>query len=268
MIPSEWKRQRDLVVVALAALFCLLLAALAPAAWLRTVPMLVFVLALPGYALHAGLFPSREIPLLDRSLLVLALSISATALGALLVQLVFDLGRLSWALLLAAVTWAGCAWAVRRRKVVRSDAAPASRPPRLRRGRRAGASAPIGALGTLALLASVGVAVAAIAVAVGGAQERSTVQFAELSVIRPKIAGLPADQIDLEVQNEERRAHDYLVRLRRVDGAPREWSLSLDPGASWQQSLPLSTVPGEGRVRVALYREGDLYRRVDVEGPE
>jgi uncharacterized membrane protein len=269
VIPSEWRRERDLRAAALLALVCVLLAVVAPPAWLRTGPMLLLVLVLPGYALCAALLPSRSIPALDRSLLVLALSISATALGALVVQVAFDLGRFSWALLLAAVTWGACAWAARRRVASRSDGAGGAAAASARRAPDAQAPrAPVavGALGALALIASAAIAVAAIAVAVDGADEQGTVQFAELSAVQPEVAGLPADQVDLAVQNDESASRDYVLRLRREkQGAPREWAVALDPGARWEQSVPLSAIPGEGRVRVALYRDGALYRRVDVE---
>jgi len=264
---GNWKP--DLVVVAAIALVGLAVAALSLPSWLRAAPLLALLFVLPGYGLAAALLPPRAMSWGERALLVLLLSISASILGALAVQLFFDLSLLSWATFLAVITWLACAAATSRRASSGLSGRPASALSGWRQIRALGARA-LGAIEPFAavtFLAAAAVAIGAIVIAVRGVHDQQIqTRFSALwAVPSPIGAGAAADQLDLGLLNREGRSTDYRVRLRRVGESSREWEIQLDNRQRWERALPLESIPGEGTILVALYRDGELYSRAEVE---
>ena len=133
---SEFLRRRrspDLVVACALAGAAVLVSIVSPGGWLQGVVLVPFVLAAPGMAIAAAVFPSRNVELEDRIVYSFVFSISAAALGGLLVQIALGLGRSAWLCLLVVIVLAASAVAQRRGdgvpiQSVRPPLPPACRP--------------------------------------------------------------------------------------------------------------------------------------------
>ena len=147
--PVRRPAHADLLVAAalavLAAFFALVAGIPTPARIVVAIPV---VFAAPGYTVTEALLPRRDRGPVERVLLAVALSISVSVLGGLLLNLLpAGLTRTTQTLLLGVVTLAGAAAAaVRRRAVASATTDGASRPPtgtgRARGACRLPASAP------------------------------------------------------------------------------------------------------------------------------
>src|SRR5512139_3161335 len=112
----------DLLAVMIIAALSAALALVLPAdSIVRLMCALPLVLFLPGYAITAALFPPRSLGVPERLLFSLGLSVIATALTGLALNVTpWGLQTSTWAIALAAIVWLACAIAWRRR---RQDAA-------------------------------------------------------------------------------------------------------------------------------------------------
>jgi hypothetical protein len=106
-------RNRDLLLVAALAVICALLSATVDVSAIRIPAGLILELLLPGYALGALALPRRELSVAERALLAVGGSLALTALGGLLLDVLpGHMGRVPWAILLAAVTLIATAAAI------------------------------------------------------------------------------------------------------------------------------------------------------------
>lgn len=217
----------------------------------RIALMLPFALAAPGYALTAALLPRTPLGISGRSLLTLGMSLAwCVILGMVLNQTGRGLNRQSWTVALLASTIAATAAAFfRRRSRTKSARDRQSSLPSRRQALLLG----------LAILVTVG----AVAVARFGATREPTTQVTQLWML----PGSNADTVRLGVRNLETSTTTY--RLRLADGAVPlgEWpGISLDPGATWEQTVTLSvTLQIGARVEAFLYRmdtPDTIYRQV------
>jgi hypothetical protein len=243
---------RDLAIVIGLALLGLLVALFPAPTWFRAAVLLPLVLALPGYALAACLFPPRSIDPADRVVYVVALSLAVTALGSIVTQLVTGLDRVSWTLMLVTVTTVAGAAGLARRGPQR-----ARRPARKRR--LPGAESPLAAaISTLML-------VAAAAIARQGAESHgSAARFTSLSVI-PRQYGGKIVSLAIAVQNREGTDSRYLLRLSHSGFPTRDLSLIVPRRARWRTVVRVRPLPGRGPVDVSLYKDGRLYRQSLIE---
>lgn len=235
-----------LATVALALLG--LLVALAPAEiWIRVAVLAPLALVLPGYALAAALFPPGSIPPAERAVYSTALSVAAAVLSGVLAQLLVDLDREVWALLLFAVVLAASAVAQRRR-------------PRPRAAGAGGSLPRPGPLSAAALLAAVVLAGWAVEISSRGARaDRDETRFTELWVQPARSGGGPAAAIG--VGNHEGRPVSYRVEASRRGTVLAEWEIGLADGRRWQASLPLAGISPARPLLVTLLRGGEVYRR-------
>jgi uncharacterized membrane protein len=244
----------DLVATASLALLGLLAALLEVEPAIRVVLALPMALLLPGYALAAVLLPRRSVPVAERAIYALALSIVVTVLSGVVVQLVLGLDRVVWAFVLAFVTVAICLRAERRRGGGASsgDRSLPSLP----------SLAPSWPISLLAIVAAVGMAGWAISLASSGARnERDQYRFTELWVLPAGGSGAE-DTVSIGVASHRRIRSSYHVRVASAGAVLATRIVQLDPGERWHTVL---RVPGIGKrnpLEVTLRRKGSVYRRV------
>ena len=250
MSPSR-RGSLDLAVVCAASLLCAVLVALPLGGLVSGLLLVPLVLVLPGYALAAALFPPGTIPREERLVYIFALSVGATALGGLLWQLAFKLEQATWVLILVLVTLAAAAVALRRRAVART---PLQTPhlPSLPRP---------GAATALALLAAVTLTVLAVRSATAGLQDqRGEAHFSGLWAVPTGAGG-----IETGVSNHQGAVHRFGLFVEREGVVLRGWKRRLGATQSEAFSLDPSQLTGRGPVTVSLFRDGELYRRVEIQ---
>lgn len=247
-LAARWSR--DLTAVIALAGLGLALALLPGAGRLEDAVLLLLVLALPGYALAAAFFQPGSIPAAERTVYVIALSVAVTGLGGLLVQVLFDLDRGVWValLLIATVT---SAWIARRRRELLPFE---SSSPRF--------EAPgVSPLAVVATALAIGIVAGAFSIAVSSTRDsRAAAHFAELWLL-PRPGGDPTERtVSIGVRNHEGRAVSFRLQAARGTEILATRTVRLDRGETWQTSLrtppPTATMP----LRVALLREGRVYR--------
>lgn len=239
------------LAVAAAALVAALLAG--GGAWLRVAVAVPFALVLPGLALTGAAFPAGRLATAERLLLSLGLSLAVIVLGGLLLNLTpWGLRVGSWAVLLSLTTAvAGGIGLARRRRQPAAVGTPGGR-----------------SLGW-AQIALCGLAVLVLAGAMGltvhGAQGQATVGFTQLWMTQGEGGGAA----NLGLSNREPATTEFRLQFE-VDGrVRRSWTLSLAPGETWTQAVPLpSDLPQTATIEGVLYR-GDapsvVYRRVKLQ---
>ncbi len=248
-----YRTSKDLLLVSLVAS----LAALS--AWLGlTLPFfqalfgLALVLFAPGYALTAALFPPRTLGFAERLLFTVALSLVCTVLGSLVLYwLNVALRPVSWALMLAAITYYASliAW-LRRRSI--GPALPAF-------------NLSLAQAGTLGLA---GLAVvAALSLARVPSSHAVLEGYTVLWVLPTDAADPPGVRIGITSMEFTPERYRLLVT---VDGKPmRQWAnISLGPGDKWEAIVPLSVQgTGPGKIEATLYRLDNpnvVYRQVSL----
>jgi hypothetical protein len=230
-----------------------LAAAIIPAPdWLRVPLLAALVLVLPGYAIAAACFGPRDLPPAERSVYVVAFSIATAALGGLALQVVLALGRVHWVIFLAAVT-AGATI------VARARGTPINSTPR-----RTPSMNPFAVAG---LIVAACLAVASIAIATDGAREqRAESHFTSLWALpEGGLDALATAPLAIGVHNHEGAATRYLLVVTRDDRTELRRRRTLESNEAWRLVLPPPPDAG-GAIRVSLYRGGDLYRQVVLEG--
>ncbi len=220
---------------------------------LRAVVLLPLVLAAPGYAVAAALFPGR-IGLLERTVLTVALSVAAWTLTGLAAQVVFDLGRGAYLAIGLFTVLAGSLVAQLRRQ---------GSPPR--RGNAGPHLVPAIVAGTACL------AIVATAIALASAAERREVNRAEFSALwiaplSENEAGRGEEEVVVGVQNHEGATADYMLRVVRMGRTIKAWRIHLPDGRSWSNHL--LTAEERGPLVATLFVDGNLYRRVKLEPGE
>jgi uncharacterized membrane protein len=221
---------------------------------------LPLVLIVPGHALTAVLWDRYPLGLPERLALAIGTSLALAALSAILLDRTpLGIGGGQQTLLLGLVALAGIIWVLTRDmgegSIPRSVGAPARR-------------SPVASLRWRQVVL-LGMAVAIVA---------SAVAYSANSALRPPGAGftqswINLDQgqtgaVDLGLENDERQAETYRLRLS-VDGRQvREWrEVTLRPGQKWSTSSSLPPKRGQRVAELAVFRSDDparVYRKVTV----
>jgi uncharacterized membrane protein len=244
----------DLAVTAVAALASFALALLPFGGTVKEIALVPLALALPGYAFVAAMFPPGTISRAERLVYTVCLSIGAAVLCGLFWQLLFELDRFTWALLLTLATLIASAVAQRRR-----IASP--RPVRLRAAPRPGLPT------VLAMVIAIAVAVEAISLAADGLEnQHGGSRFAALWIV----PGPDDGSVDVGVSNHLGATHEYRLRIDRGGMVLRNLRLRLGPHQHLQTTLSASelvspALPGKRQVVATLYKDGTIYRRTELQ---
>jgi len=243
---------RDLQWACLAAVACALVAALVPLGMVRLIAGLPLTLFLPGYAIVAAAFGSRELAPPKRTTLSFAVSLMVLALGSFVLNIFpFGLETASWAVLLPLVVIAACRGAALRRE----------RPQRARAGRPA---LPRPATGSLVL----GALAAAIALGALALSERPLP--AENAKGFTALWMLPTDKredvVAIGLDSNQHEPRSYRLRVSLGKDQSKTYRVELDPGEERVYEVDVPPKPvGRTHVVASLYKEGEpqkLYRRV------
>jgi uncharacterized membrane protein len=214
---------------------------------LRLVAGLALVLALPGYALSYVVLGTRMLGAVERTVVTVALALTVSILGTLLLDLLsLNLSSRTWSLFLAATTVVACVVAGRARRDVRPERS-SWRAPRLRDA------------------AVVGVAVAITCAAVVLA--RTPLRPPSGVTGYTQLWALPvAGGVEFGVANHELGPVRYRLEVS-ADGLakPRRVTLRLSPREQWTWVAPGPSFSSSNVVTARLYRTdrpGALYRYV------
>ncbi len=242
----------DLGIVCLLTLVALVAALADWPGWLQVAASLPLVLILPGYALAAALYPPGDLAAEERAVYTITFSVAVAAVGGLATQVVLDLDRSAWVGMLSAVTLAAAILAFRLRQREATDR------------RRPSPGRPSPSLVSVALiLLSLAIAGGAIAVAAQGTREQSRRQvFTSLWAV----PGGPdlSDGVTVGVWNHGRGSVDRL-EVRQGTRNIRTWHLHLRGDQRWEAAVPGPALDAAAPLLVSVYREGRLYRTVDLD---
>jgi hypothetical protein len=245
-------RSADLRATIAATLIGSAVALLVDSGPLATATLLPLVLILPGYALSAMLFGPGAIGRDRRLVLTVSLSIGATALSALILQLAISLHRAAFVVLLALVTLSAAAAALNGRGGESTD-----RSARLSLGRVPVASA-------VAMAAAIALSGLAIAIATAGAtKQQDESHFSALWLLPTTPRDNPP--VTVGVSNHEGKSIEYRVTVFQGTTNVGAWRVRLDEGDEWQAALPASALLSHEAVVASLFRDGTPYRRVILE---
>lgn len=219
---------------------------------LRVALALLFVLALPGYALSTVLFPRQDISGLERLLFSIGMSLGTAIIGGLVLNFTpWGLQVTSWTLLLALITLvASLAAILRRRKAPASDSIQSRFHLTVRQ---------------VIIFALAGLLVSA---AIGLRREPSLPYNAQGYT---SLWMLPAPQpqqnaVLLGIHSGEFASTEYRLRVILDGKQVQEWPyINLEPGEQWQQQVILPA--GHGMVFAILTRAdnpGKIYRQVSL----
>lgn len=241
--------RRDLALVVALACAALLAAVFGGVpTWVRAPLLVPLVLFLPGYALAANLFAPGSVSSGERIVYAFALSIATTALAGVAVQIVFDLNRDSWALVLALLTVT-----IALRGVLVLESAP----------RRAIAlpRAPLFVVASFAIAAVL--VVAAIVSAIGGLRDaQARIRFTGFWLV-PAAEVIPAPagrSLIVGLRSHEGRRTRYRLLLRDGNRRIADQTIELRSGQAWEREISLPEQPGRGEVVATLRRDGTPYR--------
>ncbi|HXR29788.1 MAG TPA: DUF1616 domain-containing protein [Solirubrobacterales bacterium] len=253
MSPRAPNRVLDLRLACGLAAIGLIGTLVSPGGWLQAVLLSPLVLVATGYAITAALFPPGATEREDRYVHVFVFSVSAAALGGLLVQFAVDLDRAAWIAISTIVTFGASAIAARRRQTTP-----------IQRRRSAPLRAPAGALWAVGFLAALVIAGAAVAIATDGVHEQQSRQrFASLW-------GLPVGTgIEAGVWNHGGPT-TYRLDLSDGDELLESLRLRLSTHERWSKRLGATVAGRTGTLLLTLYHDALPYRSVelDLEEPE
>jgi uncharacterized membrane protein len=226
--------------------------------WLRAVLWVPLVLGVPGYAILAALFPDGRLQPGERVVYAVAASIAATVLGGIVVQIVLDLDRTVWAVLLAAITVVAALVAIRRRDRPSANAGAAesaSAGPRLHLP---------GPVAGLILIVAVAVAAAAVVISSNGARrERDSYRFTALWVQPARqSAAAGGGAVTVGVDNHQGATARYRLVVKQGGGILTRRRLELGDGGRWRLRLAVAPPSAADPVTATLRRNGTIYRHV------
>lgn len=250
-LAARWSR--DLVAVVATALLGLIVALIHVGGWIEVVALLPLVLVLPGYALAAALFGPGAIPLAERTVYVVALSLTATGLGGIITQLVLSLDRLVWAVVLFLVTLAASRLAQRRRD---------QRPNNLREPHLDLPS--FNPLSVAVVLAALAISGWAVSIAGNNAkQTRHDAHFTELWVLPVEATTADTEQggVTIGVSNHEGHAVSYRVRVAQRGASLAARSIRVQGGRNRQIRIVAPAISAADPLQVTLLRKGQVYHR-------
>ncbi len=244
---------RDLKLACLAAVLCALVAALVPFELVRLLAALPLTLFLPGYAIVAAAFGSRELAPPKRIVLSVGTSLMMLVLGAFVLNVFpFGLRTASWAVLLTLVVVAAARGAALRRD-------PADR------GARRWPAIPRPAPASLALVAvAVLIAGAALVLAQKPLPAKNAAGFSALWMLPTDSR---EDAVAVGVISNEHDYTSYRLEVSLGTSQSKTYRVHLYPG---QEKVYEVDVPprasGRTHVVATLYRKGrpeHVYRRVN-----
>lgn len=245
---------RDLERVSIGAVVCALVAALLPWEIVRLVAALPLTLFLPGYAIVAAAFASRELAPPKRMVLSVGISLMVLVLGAFFLNVFpFGLTTASWAVLLPLVVIAAARGAALRREASR-------------RRRTGGFSLPRPSAGSVALVTlALLIAIGSLVLAQKPLPAENAAGYAALWML-PTDAGEEAVRVGV-ISNEQDSASYRLEVTQGKGSPPQTFRLSLEPGEERSFELDVRQAASGRRTRVvaSLYhddRPQRLYRRV------
>jgi uncharacterized membrane protein len=247
---------RDLERVSIAAIVCALVAALVPWEIVRTVAAVPLCLFLPGYALVAAAFGSRELAPPKRLLLTVAVSLMVLVIGTFFLNIFpFGLRTASWAVLLPLVVIAAARWAALSRNAPKAQRAAGFSLPR--------PSTSSVVLTSIALLIGVG----ALVLAQKPLPAKNAVGYTALWIL-PSSAESEGDVVIGVISNEQEPA-SFWVEVEMGRREPQVFNFRLDPGEERTFEVTAPITSGRNRVHVVatLYhkdRPQQLYRRVST----
>jgi uncharacterized membrane protein len=226
--------------------------------WLRAVLWVPLVLGVCGYAILAALFPDRRLQPGERVVYAVAASIGVTVLGAIVVQLVLDLDRTVWAVLLTAITVSAALVSIWRRGRPPADAAA---PETGRTGPRFHLPGPVAGL---TLIAAVAVAAAAVVISSNGARrERDSYRFTALWVQPARHpAATDGRAVTVGVDNHQGATARYRLVVKQGGGILTRRRLELGDGRRWRLRLAVAPPSAADPVTATLRRNGAIYRHV------
>ena len=197
-----------------------------------------------GYAICAALFPPGALEEEERWAYSFVFAISAAALGGLLVQLFFDLGRGAWVAIAVATTLGAAAVAWRRRGWRRPSA------------RKAARRLPAGALWALGFGAAAAIACGAVAIATSGVREQHSRQrFASLWAVPH------GERVEAGVWNHGGPAR-YELAVSSAGKPVERLQLHLGPDQHWSALLGPGVSVLSGETTIVLYHGRLAYRSV------
>jgi len=249
-------RSADLAATIAATLLAIGVALLADFGPLATAALLPLALVLPGYALTALLFPPQTIDRDLRIVMVATLSIGATALSGVILQVFVDLSRGVVVASLATLTIVAAVRASRGRDRRREGPVLPRALPHLP------------ATTLVAMAAAVAICGIAVAIATAGAERQlNASHFTALWLVPQGALKTPPNgpPVIVGVSNQEGRETGYRLSVRRGSSAVGVWRLRLAAGDEWEATLAASELSGAGPLVARLDRAGEVYRRVAVE---
>ena len=245
-------------VSALALAGAALLAISSPPDWLQAVILSPLVLALPGYAVSAALFPPGTLPGGDRAIQTFVFSVSTTALGSLILQLAFDMHQAAWIALTVVVTLLGSLIALRRRH--------SSRLQNPRRQDEAGwgrLRPPV--LAIVLLLVAAGGGGLAVSIAAQGVYDQEARQsFASLWAAPAEPGGSLDGPLDVGVWNHGGPS-EYRLEVERGGELRGNFKISLDSSGTWSRRLNPRLIKGRGPLLINLFAGVIKYRSVELD---
>jgi hypothetical protein len=245
-------RSLDLAIACGLAALGLLVSIVSPEGWSQAVALAPLVLAAPGYAITAALFPPGAV---DRAELVVysfVFSVSASALGGLALQVVLGLDRTAWLVLLVLLTLAASTIAQARR-----DALP------IQSARKPAMRLPAGPLWAVAILAALASAGGAIGIGAEGVREQlSRQRFASLWAV-PIEADVGSAGVKVGVRNHGGPAA-YRLEVRSAGEIVERRRLRLAPDQLWEARLGPEVTADSGSLLVTLYHASTPYRSVEL----
>lgn len=252
MSKASGARSRDLTRVQAASLASLFLMVLPFGGLPKALALVPLALILPGYAISAAMFMPGSITRGERLAYTFGLSVGATAIGGLVWQLLFGLGRTSWAFVLVAIALVAAGIAKSRRAAMSSD--PDERRSRLPR---------LGLPNALAILATVILTIVAVDVAIEGLHDqRAESHFSSLWILPH---GPAEESVEIGVQNHQGSVYTYRLSVDRAGIPLWLWEGRLGAYKRKQVILNLSDIPGAAPLVVTLYKSGIPYRRTELQ---
>lgn len=247
---------RDLERVSIAAIVCALVAALVPWEIVRTIAAIPLCLFLPGYALVAAAFGSRELAPPKRLVLIVAVSLMVLVLATFFLNIFpFGLRTASWAVLLPLVVIAAARWAALSRNAPRAE-------------RAAGLTLPRPAVSSVVLTSvALLIGVGALVLAQKPLPAKNAVGYTALWIL-PSSADNEEDVVIGAISNEQDPA-SFWIEVEIGKREPQIFNFRLDPGEERTFEVTAPITFGRNRVHVvaSLYhkdRPQELYRRVST----
>jgi hypothetical protein len=214
--------------------------------WLRFPLAILLVAVLPGNAVADAVLPSSSG--VDRALIALSLSFVSVVFGGLLLDATVGITRLSFAVLLVAVTLVAGAFTVRFR--------------RPQADRQASARVVVRVRDVLMFVAAGVVVVGAVVFARSPLHASGARGYTVLSMA-PQ-----GQRLRLTVESQELRRSRYRLVVRQGPKQIRQWQLALAPGRSWGAAV--AARQGRRAVEATLYvrrgRSWIVYREVRTAG--